>query len=514
MRPVFEIRRYDAAGRLGELEVPRAGATVETPALLPVVNPHVQTIEPRRLAEDFGAEILITNSYVLHGSDDLREPALERGLRDLLDFPGAIMTDSGSFQLAEYGEIDVTSEEILEFQYEIGSDIGTPIDIPTPPGADSERAREEQTKTQRRIEAAADLETGEMLVTAPIQGGTDFQLRERAAREAATSGADVFPIGAVVPLLNDYRFGDMVEVIAAAKRGLPESAPVHLFGAGHPMMFALAAAMGCDLFDSAAYALYARDDRYLTVRGTAHLDDLDYFPCSCPVCTEHAPAEIREREERDRGELLAEHNLYVSFAEMRRVKQAIRRGNLLELVDARARGHPAMTDGYRALLEYAGQLEGTDPVSKDAFFHLSAESARRPEVRRHHERLARIETEAEVILSAGGGGVRDGSDGHDESGDDEDGRSEAETEKWLLRPPFGPVPPALKDAYPLTAERPDRLAPQAYEAAAEGVRQLSESHPQTTVRLVHDGWPASALYRVPERVVVEETSSAQRDGQS
>ena len=38
MRDVFEVRRYDGAGRLGELEVPRAGVTVETPALLPVVK--------------------------------------------------------------------------------------------------------------------------------------------------------------------------------------------------------------------------------------------------------------------------------------------------------------------------------------------------------------------------------------------------------------------------------------------------------------------------------------------
>jgi 7-cyano-7-deazaguanine tRNA-ribosyltransferase len=497
MRPVFEVGRYDAAGRLGELEVPRAGVTVETPVLLPVVNPHVQTVPPRRLAEEFGAEILITNSYVLHGSDDLREPARQQGLRDLLDFPGAIMTDSGSFQLAEYGEIDVTSDEILAFQDEIGSDIGTPVDVPTPPGADSERASEEQATTQRRIEAAVGAETGEMLVTAPIQGGTDLGLRERAAREAAASGGDVFPIGAVVPLLSDYRFDDVVEVIAAVKRGLPESAPVHLFGAGHPMMFALAAAMGCDLFDSAAYALYARDDRYLTVRGTAHLDELEYFPCSCPVCTEHTPGGVGDREERDRGELLAEHNLYVSFAEMRRVKQALRRGNLLELVDARARSHPAMADGYRALLEYADQLGGTDPVSKDTFFHLSAESARRPEVRRHHERLARLETGAEVVLSVG-----ESSDDHTEDGDG-DGD---ETERWLLRPPFGPVPSALKDAYPLTAQRPDRLESQAYEAAAEGVRRLAESHPDTAVRLVHDGWPASALNRIPERVSVEETS--------
>ena len=96
MTDVFEVDRYDAAGRLGELEVPRAGVTVETPALLPVINPHLQTVTPAQLESEFGAEILITNSYVLYGSEDLRDPVEQQGLHDLLDFSGAIVTDSGS----------------------------------------------------------------------------------------------------------------------------------------------------------------------------------------------------------------------------------------------------------------------------------------------------------------------------------------------------------------------------------------------------------------------------------
>jgi 7-cyano-7-deazaguanine tRNA-ribosyltransferase len=480
MREVFEVRRYDGAGRAGKLRVPRADVTVDTPALLPVVNPHVQTVEPRRLADEFGAQICITNSYVLHGSDDLREPALERGLHDLLDFPGAVMTDSGSFQLAEYGEIDVDTAEIIDFQHAIGSDIGTPVDIPTPPDADHEQAAAEQATTQERIETAAGMEVGDMLVTGPVQGGTYTDLRERAGREAAASGADLFPVGAVVPLLNDYRYGEIVDLVVAAKRGLGPAAPVHLFGAGHPMMFALAAATGCDLFDSAAYALYARDDRYLTVRGTDHLEDMEAFPCSCPICTEWTPEALSDRPERERGEALAEHNLYVSFAEMRRVREAIREGELFELVEARARGHPALLDGYRALLDNGEFVEATDPVSKGTFFYLSGESARRPEVLRHHARLERVETDEEVVLSS-----------HGNEGD------------WLLRPPFGPLPAALKDAYPLTAEMPERLDDPAYEAAADGIARLAESHPETTVRLVHDGWPEHALARLPESVTVE-----------
>jgi len=125
--------------------------TVETPALLPVVNPNVLTIEPRRLAEEFGAEMLITNSYIIRSTDRIRDRVLDQGLHDFLGFDGAIMTDSGSFQLAEYGDIDVTTEEIIEFQRQIGSDVATPVDVPTPPDVDRERAeRELETTKQAR----------------------------------------------------------------------------------------------------------------------------------------------------------------------------------------------------------------------------------------------------------------------------------------------------------------------------------------------------------------------------
>ena len=554
MGAYFEQRAADGAGRLGELSIPRASRTVETPALLPVINPHLDTIAPRRLAEEFGAEMLITNAYIFHGSDEYREPALADGLHAVLDFPGAIMTDSGSFQLAEYGEIDVTTAEILEFQHAIGADVGTPVDIPTPPDVDRDRAAAELETTQERLELATTVDSGEMLVSAPVQGSTYRDLRTRAGERAAETGLDVFPIGAVVPLLNDYRYADVVDVVVAAKRGLGPDKPVHLFGAGHPMMFALAVAMGCDLFDSAAYALYARDDRYLTVSGTRHLDDLSQLPCSCPTCLDHGADGLRGLPEEPREHALAAHNLHVSFEEIRRIRTAIRAGNLLELVEERARCHPAMVAGYRRLLEHADWLERTDPVSKGAFFAVSHESAHRPEVRRHHRRLGRLSTPDSLFLVESGVSPPDSrlddvaandaladdttaddtsmddesaddesaddtsmddesaddtsmddetavdTPRDDESGDDASSDDTSATETWRVVPPFGPVPPELSKTYPLTAEVPPDPDRDAIEAAARAIASLVDTHPETAVTLVHDGWPQSALAALPSSV--------------
>ncbi len=480
MREAFEVYDVDAAGRRGELTVPR-GASVETPTLLPVVNPHIRTIPPRRLADEFGADALITNAYVIHGDDDLRETVLDRGLHDVLDFDGVVMTDSGSFQLAEYGDIDVETAEILRFQRDAGSDIATPVDVPTPPDADRDRAEADLATTEERLATADDVEVDESLVTAPVQGATYDDLREAAGRNAADTDLDVFPVGGVVPLLNGYRYAETVDVVMAAKRGLDADCPVHLFGAGHPMTFALAAAMGCDLFDSAAYALFARDDRYLTARGTRHLEDLQTFPCECPVCTSYTPDEVRALSGHDREEPLAEHNLHVSFGEMRRVRDAIRAGTLLELVESRARSHPALLDGYRRLLDHAAELERSAPTRGDTFHYLSAESARRPTVVRHHDRLDRVETPRRLLLTEGPG-VEDW------------------PASWRVVPPFGPVPDDLRHTHPLTAVTPDRTDRAARAAAAEGVARLVAANPAGEFALAHRGWTPETLSAVPEGV--------------
>lgn len=491
MAAVFEVRAQDAAGRVGELSVPRADATVETPALMPVVNPNVITLEPKQIG-DLGAQLLITNAYIISTTEGLRERARDQGLHELLGFDGPIVTDSGSFQLAEYGDIDTTTEEILQFQREIGADIGTPVDIPTPPDADRDRAVDDLAKTQSRLETATTVETGEMLVNGPIQGSTYQDLRRDAADQASALDLDVFPVGAMVPLLESYRYDAVVELVAAAKSGLGPAAPVHLFGAGHPMVFALAAAIGCDLFDSAAYALYARDDRYLTVRGTAHLSDLQTFPCACPICTNNDPADIKALDDSSREKRLAEHNLRVSLSEIRRIRQAIREGSLLELVATRAAAHPSLVDGHRMLLEQSALLDRRDPASKTTFFYTGPESANRPEVRRHHERLSHLDVDGEVLLTEGA---------------DQEGYDHC----WSVTPPFGPHPRALSITYPLTAETPTRLGRAAHRAAARGVTRIVQANPTASFTLCHEGWHEDALTAVPEEVTLLDMTSGRAE---
>jgi len=59
----FEIVERDLLARVGRLKT--KSGKVETPVLLPVVNPNVQPIPPKEMLEKFGCKALITNAYIL-----------------------------------------------------------------------------------------------------------------------------------------------------------------------------------------------------------------------------------------------------------------------------------------------------------------------------------------------------------------------------------------------------------------------------------------------------------------
>jgi len=463
MPDCFEILNKDLAGRIGRLRTPHG--VIETPALMPVVNPHLRLIEPADLRK-MGAEILITNSYIINQDPELKEPAMREGVHQLLGFDGPIMTDSGAFQLSVYGDIDVMPLEILEFQRSIGSDICVPLDIPTPPDVPRSRAESELRETERRLCEAREFWEEEPLLAGPIQGSTYADLRFRAARRAREMEFDLCPIGAVVPLMETYRFSDLVTVVAASKKGLGPAAPVHLFGAGHPMMFALAAALGCDLFDSAAYALYARQGRYLTASGTLHLEELKYLPCCCEVCRNRSPEDLSR--DPDRIELLARHNLFVSLAEIRRIRQSIWEGSLWELVERRCRSHPRMVDGLRALASTAGWIETLAPASRSTFFYLGPESAKRPEVLRYGSRMDRIELSGRVLVAKPGVVAKE--------------TKEFDHVLWFL-PPFGPFPKELAETAPLNAQVPAEADEAGIAQAHANLGRLMEANPGATFDL-------------------------------
>lgn len=382
----FETKEKDLLGRIGKLKT--KSGIVETPLLFPVMNPVTQVVSPRRISEEFGFEAVITNAYIL--KQHFNDQPIQKGLHKFLDFDGALMTDSGAYQILLYGGIQTDPEEIVRYQEQIDTDIATILDVPTGWKVTEAYAEETVNETLKRAKRFFTQKTrDDILWVGPVQGGRYLELVARSAREMGKLPFQVHALGSPTEVMERYRFDMLVDMIMTAKMNLPLDRPLHLFGAGHPFMFALAVALGCDLFDSAAYALYAKEDRYMTENGTYRLNELEYFPCQCPKCTKSTPKQVQELPSKERQVFLAEHNLYVCAAELRRVKQAVKDGRLWEHLEMRSHAHPALCQAVKRLSKYSEFIEKFSPASKDSgLFFFNSVGLARPEVVRYRKNLA------------------------------------------------------------------------------------------------------------------------------
>jgi 7-cyano-7-deazaguanine tRNA-ribosyltransferase len=381
----FETKEKDLLARIGKIKTKTS--TIETPLLFPVINPVIQPITPRKIGEEFGFEALITNAYILKKHS--KEKPIQEGLHRYLDFEGAVMTDSGAYQILVYGDVQTNPREIVEYQEQIDTDIATILDIPTGWKVTENDATQTVKETLRRAKQFFNQKTrDDILWVGPVQGGRYLDLVAQSARATGKLPFQIHALGSPTEVMERYRFDVLVDMIMTAKMNLPIDRPLHLFGAGHPFMFSLAIALGCDLFDSAAYAIYARDNRYMTENGTHRLNELEYFPCQCPKCTRTTPKQAMELTRKEREIFLAEHNLYVCAAELKRIKQAIKDGCLWEHLEMRAHSHPALLQALKKLGTYTQFIEKHDPTTKKSgHFYYNSLALIRPEVYRHRKKM-------------------------------------------------------------------------------------------------------------------------------
>lgn len=467
---MFEITKRDGLARIGKLEI--RGKVLETPALLPVVNPKIFTVTARELYDEFGFRALITNSYIIRNNDDLRQKAQSAGLHEMLDFPGLIMTDSGTFQSHMYGEVEITNEEIIEFQKSIGTDVGTVLDIFAEPFWTKKETEDSITITLERTGKAASMKE-DMCLAGVVQGSVYPDLREMCANRMRSMDIDVHPIGGVVPLMEQYRYSELVEIIIASKKGLSPDRPVHLFGAGHPMILALSVLLGCDMFDSASYAKFARDDRMMFIDGTYRLQDMQSLDCNCPACRGHDLVSLRKLDNRSRTKTIARHNLYEITKELDLVKRYIREGRLWELAEQRCRAHPALLDALRKLRDHSEFLERYEPLSRDgAMFYTGSETRNRPAFARYQKRLR----ERYIPSWKNAAVFQEDVKPYSRRYEGDFARVRSSCHVPVVISPFGPVPAELDEIYPLAQSLfPEIMDRETESAIEESMFELMES---------------------------------------
>ena len=353
----FEILARDGAARLGRLET--AHATVETPAFMPVgTAATVKAMNPDDVAAT-GARIILGNTYHL-----MLRPGAERidalgGLHRFMNWPHAILTDSGGFQVMSLASLRKITEEgvafrshldgsahlltpegSIEIQRLLGADITMAFDECTPFPAEREAVEASMELSMRWAERSrrAFVARSGNGIFGIVQGGVHADLRERSAARLVEIGFDGYAIGGLAIGEGQETTFAMVE---ATVPYLPEDRPRYLMGVGKPSDLVGAVRRGVDMFDCVlptrsgrTAQAFTREDA-LNLRNARHADDpapLDP-ECSCPACTGFSRAYLHHLVKS--GEILAsmlltQHNLTYYADLMAALRAAIRQGRLAD----------------------------------------------------------------------------------------------------------------------------------------------------------------------------------------
>ncbi|WP_188453530.1 tRNA guanosine(34) transglycosylase Tgt [Virgibacillus oceani] len=336
--------------RLGKVHTPHG--SFDTPMFMPVGTlATVKTMSPEEL-EDINAKIILSNTYHLWlrpGEDIIREAG---GLHKFMNWDGAILTDSGGFQVFSLSDMRKIKEEGVHFrnhlngeklflspekamqiQNALGSDIMMAFDEcpPYPAAYDYMKASVERTSrwAERCLEAHA--RKDEQGLFGIVQGGEYEDLRKQSARDLTSMD---FPGYAIGGLSVGEPKEIMNRVLEFTTPLLPDNKPRYLMGVGSPDSLIDGAMRGVDMFDCVLPTRIARNGTCMTSNGRLVVRNAkyahDFSPidenCDCHVCKNYTRSYIRHLikcNETFGFRLTTYHNLYFLLKLMEQVRAAI-----------------------------------------------------------------------------------------------------------------------------------------------------------------------------------------------
>lgn len=358
----FTLHNTDGQARAGTLTV--HGRTVETPVFMPVGTAGtVKAMPPEDLAA-LGAQICLGNTYHLYLRPGVDIVQRAGGLHKFIHWDGAILTDSGGYQvfsLQELRKIETdgvrfrshldgsehffTPESVHDIQTGLGTDIAMVLDVCTPYPVDHDQAANDLKVTlewaakarARSHEIAESYKSHKLQMSCPaqfgiVQGSVYSDLRKISAEHLVGIGFDGYAIGGLSVGEPKTAMWEMTE---ATVPHLPADQPRYLMGVGTPEDLIMGIDRGIDMFDCVLPTRAARHgtaftpDGPLTVKASRYGNDFTPIDtqCDCVTCTSYTRAYIRHLF--NAGEISAmmlttRHNLHFYLSVMRRARQAIR----------------------------------------------------------------------------------------------------------------------------------------------------------------------------------------------
>ncbi|MFP4036081.1 MAG: tRNA guanosine(34) transglycosylase Tgt [Desulfobacteraceae bacterium] len=352
---ILDVSR-DTAARRGRLLTRRG--VVETPVFMPVgTQGSVKAVGSEEL-EELGARIILANTYHLYlrpGHEVIRRLG---GLHRFMSWPGALLTDSGGFQVYSLATLRSVSdqgvlfrshldgsrhflgpEQAMEIQEALDSDIVMALDECVPYPAD--KARVEQALRRTNLWAARCRERGAgpgQALFGIIQGGMYDDLREESAEALVEMDFDGYAVGGL-SVGEDKETRE--RVLARTVPLLPHDRPIYLMGVGAPEDIVEAVCLGVDMFDCVMPTRNARNGTLFTSRGRMSIKSARYAcderpvdeECGCPVCTRYSRAYLRHlfmAKEILAYRLNTIHNLYYYHGLMDSIRAAVSEDSMQE----------------------------------------------------------------------------------------------------------------------------------------------------------------------------------------
>lgn len=349
-KPVyFKLLDQDGRARLGQLHTQHG--VISTPTFMPVgTAATVKSLTPEDL-ERMGAGIILGNAYHLYLRPGHKLIEELGGLHKFMGWKGAILTDSGGFQVMSLSELRKVTKDGVEFsshldgsrhfispeismeiQKSLGSDIVMAFDecVKHPASKDEVRQSMKLTTEWERRSRAVKLKPHQGLFGI-LQGGMYPDLRAEHFESLKDIDFEGWAIGGLSvgepPAM-------MYEILDSSVPLLPKDKVRYLMGVGTPEDLVEGVARGVDIFDCVMPTRNARNGTLFTSVGKVHIKNARFAKdsepldssCQCYTCRNFSRAYLRHLFVS--GEILASrlntiHNLHFYLDLMRKIRASI-----------------------------------------------------------------------------------------------------------------------------------------------------------------------------------------------
>ena len=319
----FKVLHQDfkSAARSGLLTT--GGGKVETPVFMPVgTSGAVKGITGGQLKET-GCGFILANTYHLMLRPGVEVVEKVGGLHRFMGWDGALLTDSGGYQIFSLSSLSKVDDDGVEFashvdgakvyinaeiatqiQNRLGADIIMCFDECPPFPCESSLLKQavERTinwaKRSKDAHANGSARGSNQMLFAIVQGGIELSLRTYCAAELIKVDFDGYAIGG---LSVGEGHNNMIKTVEHTAQLLPADKPRYLMGVGMPADIIAAVRAGVDMFDCTLPTRNGRnacaftEDGPLRLRNSTHTEDGKPIEpgCDCYCCKNFSRAALR-----------------------------------------------------------------------------------------------------------------------------------------------------------------------------------------------------------------------------